>query len=181
MFLIILFTLSQVLSDAEGIKLLLQEELERRADKWVLTQEFILREEKPLHPFGWIIKDGIAEYFNRRGKKVYLKGEGNRGVLTLRVLSLEVAYNKTGRIFRPRVERNIRGVVRLSFMDRRGLFLWADEISFEGTDQIKKSDLERVRVNGLSPKIMAGSSMIEPLLATLAVGVLIIALYTVGY
>lgn len=175
----LLFIFSHILNDADETELLIQKELETKT--WVLPSQFVIQEGNPKNDFGWLVKEAISEFFSDQGKTVYHKEKEDVGVLTFRVINLSVEYNKTHRLFSNRFERNIKGEIYLSFVDSMGIFRWSQKIYFEGMNKIKKSDLKRMFINGLSPRLESNRSILMPLLVTLSVGALIMALYTVGY
>jgi len=178
--LILLFIFSHVKNDADRLRLLVQKEIEGRS--WALPSRFIIREDFPKNDFGWLVTETISEYFRGQGKTVYYGSKKeNTGVLTLRVVNLKVEYNKTPGVFSKKIERTIKGEIYLTFVDSTGVFKWLKNVNFGGVDTIKISDLKDVYVNGLSPEFESSKSILKPLLATLFVGAVIVALYTIGY
>ncbi len=175
-FLVLVF--SQVQNDIDRVRFLLEKEMQ--SVKWDLPDSFYLKEEEPKNPFGWIAKETVAGYFTKIGKHIFLKDSNKKGILSLRVVQLEVEYD--GQKLKRGIERRVKGLLYLTFTDSDGLYRWSRKIDLDEIDTLQQKDIEDTKINGLTHEIKRKTgSILKPILLSLSVGALIVALYTVGY
>jgi hypothetical protein len=180
-FFLIFLATPQYPSDGEMVEMAVRKGVEEVLPIHLLTGDIFIYEEGREHPRSWLVKRGISKTLKDMGYRVfYEQGNGNR-ILYYRVGRVDISYRKIGSFFSKKFEREAFAQLYLTLMGDNGEILWIGELESSVRDTVDENLRKFLYTEGLSPEIpYSQGNLIESVLATLAIGALIITLYTTG-
>lgn len=182
-FFIIFLATPQYPKDGEMVEAVVRKGVEDVLPKHLVGDSIFIYEGSAEHSLSWLVKRSISKVLKDMGHRVfYTYGKGSTG-LFYKIGKVGISYRKLGvfSLFKKKYERTAYARLYLTLLGRGGEILWIGNVESTLRDTVDEKSRSFLYTEGISPEIpYSRGSLMESVLATLAIGALILALYTTG-